>query len=89
MSDFWRNTVTETEEDRHKLPLTWKRFRKIVFHLGFLQLWTGTRIDPDRLCLAIVVDSEPEDLGSFLPGSDVVVLVPGDACNGKPLGVGD
>ena len=33
MSDFWRNTVTETEEDRHKLPLTWKRFRKIVFHL--------------------------------------------------------
>ena len=33
MSDFWRNTVTEPEENAKKLPLTWKRFRKVAFHL--------------------------------------------------------
>lgn len=33
MSDFWRNTVTESEEDRKKLPLTWNRTLKIGFHL--------------------------------------------------------
>lgn len=33
MSDFWRNTVTESEENKAKLPLTWKRARKIGFHL--------------------------------------------------------
>ena len=33
MSDFWRNTVSESEEDKGKLPLTWVRARKIGFHL--------------------------------------------------------
>ena len=33
MSDFWRNTVTESEEDAKKLPLTWKRLLKVCFHL--------------------------------------------------------
>ena len=33
MSDFWRNTVTESEEDKIKLPLTWARARKVCFHL--------------------------------------------------------
>lgn len=33
MSDFWRNTVTETEENSKKLPLTWARLRKVCFHL--------------------------------------------------------
>ena len=33
MSDFWRNTVTESEEDAEKLHLTWERFLKIIFHL--------------------------------------------------------
>ena len=33
MSDFWRNTVNESEEDRDKLPLTWDRARKVCFHL--------------------------------------------------------
>ena len=33
MSDFWRNTVTESEEEKNKLPLTWARFRKVCFHL--------------------------------------------------------
>ena len=33
MSDFWRNTVVESEEDKHKLPLTWARARKVGFHL--------------------------------------------------------
>jgi membrane protein len=33
MSDFWRNTVPESEEDKPKLPLTWARFRKVCFHL--------------------------------------------------------
>ena len=33
MSDFWRNTVTESEEDQEKLHLTWKRMLKVSFHL--------------------------------------------------------
>ena len=33
MSDFWRNTVTETEKEKKKLPLTWNRLRKVCFHL--------------------------------------------------------
>ena len=33
MSDFWRNTVHESEEDRQKLPITWKRLVKVGFHL--------------------------------------------------------
>ena len=33
MSDFWRNTVTESEEDAQKLPITWKRLLKVCFHL--------------------------------------------------------
>ena len=33
MSDFWRNTVQENEEEREKVPFTWKRFLKVVFHL--------------------------------------------------------
>ena len=33
MSDFWRNTVSESEEDKGKLPLTWDRARKVGFHL--------------------------------------------------------
>ena len=33
MSDFWRNNITESEEDEAKLPLTWKRLLKIGFHL--------------------------------------------------------
>ncbi|MBQ3290896.1 MAG: YihY/virulence factor BrkB family protein [Mogibacterium sp.] len=34
MSDFWRNTVQENNEENHdKLPLTWERARKIGFHL--------------------------------------------------------
>ncbi len=33
MSDFWRNTVSESEEDKNKLPLTWDRARKVGFHL--------------------------------------------------------
>lgn len=32
MSDFWRNNVHEAE-DGTKLHLTWKRFKKICFHL--------------------------------------------------------
>ncbi len=33
MSDFWRNTVPESEEDKNKLPITWKRLLKVGFHL--------------------------------------------------------
>ncbi len=33
MSDFWRNNITESEEDAAKLPLTWKRLLKVGFHL--------------------------------------------------------
>lgn len=33
MSDFWRNTVADNNPDKKKLPLTWKRIRKIGFHL--------------------------------------------------------
>lgn len=33
MSDFWRNTVSESDEKKPKLPLTWARFRKVCFHL--------------------------------------------------------
>ena len=33
MSDFWENTVSEDHDENHKLPLTWKRVRKICFHL--------------------------------------------------------
>lgn len=33
MSDFWRNTVSVNEEDRQKLPVTWKRLIKVGFHL--------------------------------------------------------
>ena len=33
MSDFWRNTVAEDHDENTKLPLTWKRVRKICFHL--------------------------------------------------------
>lgn len=33
MSDFWRNTVSENEEDAKKRRLTWKRFLNICFHL--------------------------------------------------------
>ena len=33
MSDFWRNTVPESEENKHKLPVTWKRLVKVGFHL--------------------------------------------------------
>ena len=33
MSDFWRNTVQETEEDKQKVPITWKRLVKVGFHL--------------------------------------------------------
>jgi len=33
MSDFWQNTPTDELEDNPKLPLTWKRLRKICFHL--------------------------------------------------------
>ena len=33
MSDFWENTVSEDHDENNKLPLTWKRVRKICFHL--------------------------------------------------------
>lgn len=33
MSDFWRNTIQESEENKDKVPFTWKRFVKIGFHL--------------------------------------------------------
>ncbi|MBQ6389555.1 MAG: YihY/virulence factor BrkB family protein [Mogibacterium sp.] len=33
MSDFWRNTVQDNEDDRPKVPFTWKRFVKVCFHL--------------------------------------------------------
>ena len=33
MGDFWRNTVPEDHDESVKLPLTWKRLRKICFHL--------------------------------------------------------
>lgn len=33
MSDFWRNTVNESDEDKGKLPLTWDRAKKVGFHL--------------------------------------------------------
>ena len=33
MSDLPENTGTEKPEEPEKLHLTWKRFRKIVFHL--------------------------------------------------------
>ncbi len=33
MSDFWLNTVPEDHDESKKLPLTWKRLRKICFHL--------------------------------------------------------
>ena len=33
MSDFWLNTVPEDHDESVKLPLTWKRARKICFHL--------------------------------------------------------
>ena len=33
MSDFWRNTIPDNEEDSQKLHLTWERFLKICFHL--------------------------------------------------------
>ena len=33
MSDFWSNTVSEDHDENVKLPLTWKRLKKICFHL--------------------------------------------------------
>ena len=33
MSDFWRNTVTDDEENKKKLHLTWKKVLNIGFHL--------------------------------------------------------
>ena len=66
-----------------------RKGREIIFKLRFLQLRTRTQVYSYRFGLAVVVDGEPEDLGPFLAGGDVVVLVPGDAGDREPFGVGD
>ena len=61
--------------------------REVILHLGLLELRTWTQVDPDTLGLTVGVDGEPENLGSFLAGRDVVVLVPCHAGDREPLGV--
>jgi len=33
MSDFWQYNASDDHDNEEKLPLTWERFRKIIFHL--------------------------------------------------------
>ena len=64
-----------------------QKLREIILVYEFLQFGALPEIDLDGLGLSVVVHGQPEYLRSGRSLSDVILLVAGDACHSKSLGI--